>query len=696
MGELILACGMAQLAPSAHYVGMIHMVKPTRLSSAEQAELAADAKQAARAADAKPSSRDAIIGITRAGIVSSWNPPAVLLYGYLEEEIVGRAADVICPPDARAHEAKILQRIIAGGAVERFEADRVCKDGTTVKVSLTLAPIVSGAGAITGATMVSWKVGGRQGVHDQVEAGVESERRNSREAQERFDVKVDSERRDSRDAQERFDAKVDNERRDTREAQERYDAKVNSERRASRQAQERYDAKVDTDRRHSRDAQDQVEEEIESVRRDAWEIQDRFDARRDAERREAIEQNELLQAQLQQARRLENLGQLAGGIAHDFNNLLAVILNYATFVSEELDVASDSDWAQRCGTARGDVGQIKLAAERAARLTHQLLAFARREVVRPQVIDLDQVVAGVAEMLRRTIGEHVQLATFPGGDLWPVLADPGQLEQVLVNLAVNARDAMPGGGTLTIDTANITVDDDSVAGGSKARPGRNVRLRVSDSGTGMPADVAERAFEPFFTTKPEGAGTGLGLATVYGIITQAEGHVQIYSEPGAGTTFSIMLPVTAEAAVAVVEHAPYQRSPKGETILVVEDEAALREVAKRIFARNGYHVITAASGPEAIEIVRGYQGDIHLLVTDVVMPHMLGKEVAEEILAIKPDIEVLFISGYARRVLTSQGMLDPGVALVEKPFSEADLMDKAARVLNGHFRGYKTVENPQA
>ena len=229
------------------------------------------------------------------------------------------------------------------------------------------------------------------------------------------------------------------------------------------------------------------------------------------------------------------------------------------------------------------------------------------------------------------------------------------------------------------------MDADFIAGGSKAQPGRNVRLRVSDSGCGMPADVIEHAFDPFFTTKPEGAGSGLGLATVYGIIAQAEGHIQIYSEPGAGTTFSIMLPVTAEAAIAVSEHVPYQRSPKGETILVVEDEEALREVARRIFARNGYHVITAASGPEAIEIVRAYQGDIHLLVTDVVMPHMLGKEVSEQIRAIKPDIEVLFMSGYALRVLTSQGMLDPNVALVKKPFTEVELMGTAAQILNGHF-----------
>jgi CheY-like chemotaxis protein len=294
-------------------------------------------------------------------------------------------------------------------------------------------------------------------------------------------------------------------------------------------------------------------------------------------------------------------------------------------------------------------------------------------------------------MLRRTLGEHVELVFSLAGDLWPILADPGQLEQVLVNLALNARDAMPAGGTLTVDTSNITVDADTVAAGSKARQGQNIRLRVSDTGTGMPAEVIEHAFEPFYTTKEEGAGTGLGLATVYGIVTQVDGHVQIYSEPGTGTTFTITFPVTTQAAVPETAEVPYQRTPRGETVLVVEDEPALREVTKRIFTRNGYQVITAADGPEALDIARGYPGEIHLLVTDVVMPHMLGKEVAEKILEIKPEIEVLFMSGYARPVLASQGRLAPGVTLVEKPFSEADLMAKAGHVLNGHFQDFRTT-----
>jgi CheY-like chemotaxis protein len=302
----------------------------------------------------------------------------------------------------------------------------------------------------------------------------------------------------------------------------------------------------------------------------------------------------------------------------------------------------------------------------------------------------------VEEMLRRTLGEHIELVTSLAGDLWPVLADPGQLEQVLVNLALNARDAMPAGGTLTIDTSNITVDDDTIAGGSQARKGRNVRLRVGDTGTGIPADVGQHVFEPFFTTKPDGGGTGLGLATVYGILTQADGDIRIYSESGHGTTFTITLPITAEAAAPVAEPVPYQRAPKGETVLVVEDEEALREVTRRIFTRNGYQVITAANGPEALRIAVGHPGEIHLLVTDVVMPQMLGKEVAEKMRLIKPEIEVVFMSGYARPVLASQGRLDPGVALVEKPFSEADLLAMAGQVLNGHFHGFATIQGTPA
>jgi signal transduction histidine kinase/CheY-like chemotaxis protein len=446
-----------------------------------------------------------------------------------------------------------------------------------------------------------------------------------------------------------------------------------------------------TDARDAREAQEQSEVIAGAERRGAREAQAESEVSAGADRRIAREAQERRDRSLVQAQRLESLGQLAGGVAHDFNNLLAVILNYVSFVSEEVAAAAGPDPAQHLEAAAADLVQVKKAAERAAGLTHQLLLFARRDVVRPQVLDIDGVIASVEEMLRRTLGDHVELVISLAGDLWPVLADPGQLEQVLVNLAVNARDAMPGGGTLTIDTSNITVDADTIAEGSKARKGRNVRLRVSDTGAGMTAEVVERAFEPFYTTRRDGGGTGLGLSTVYGILMQADANIRIYSEPGKGTTFTITLPITTEAATPLAEPVPYQRTPKGETVLVVEDEAALREVTRRILTRNGYHVMTAGNGPDAFAAARDWPGEIHLLLTDVVLPHMLGKEVAEKMRAIKPGIEVLFMSGSARPVLASLGRLDPNVALLEKPFSEADLLASAGKVLNGHFQGFSTV-----
>ena len=316
-------------------------------------------------------------------------------------------------------------------------------------------------------------------------------------------------------------------------------------------------------------------------------------------------------------------------------------------------------------------------------MTHQLLAFARRDVARPEVIGLNAVIAEVEKLLRRTIGEHVELVTSLGHDIWSILADPGQMEQVLVNLAVNARDAMPGGGSLLIETENLDVDEGYAAMRPDVESGRYVCLRVSDTGEGMRADVVERAFEPFFTTKPEGEGTGLGLATVYGIVRQAGGYTQIYSEPGLGTTFTVLLPATDAAVGPAATTQEKRLSRGGETVLVVEDEEALREVTRRILERSGYDVVVASSGKEAIDAVQNAPRRVDLLLTDVVMPQMLGKQVAEEIRLRAPAIRVLFMSGYAQPVLGAQGTLDDGVELVTKPFSESDLLSKVRLVLDG-------------
>ena len=394
---------------------------------------------------------------------------------------------------------------------------------------------------------------------------------------------------------------------------------------------------------------------------------------------QAEAERERLQNQLHQAQRLESLGQLAGGIAHDFNNLLAVIINYAAFVADDLNATPITDKDRQ--EMRADIEQISLAAEKAAHLTHQLLAFARREVIQPEVVDLNDVVGDVEQLLRRTLGEQVELHSSLADDLLPVLVDPGQMEQVLVNLAVNARDAMPDGGALRIDTANMDIDEEYIASRPELSPGMHVRLRVSDSGIGMPAETVERAFDPFFTTKPPGKGTGLGLATAYGIVQQAGGHAQIYSEPGVGTTFTLLLPAT-EQAERPIEPETASSATRGEaTILLVEDEQALREVTRRILTGAGHEVIVAANGPEALEVVGAHAGPIDLVLSDVIMPQMLGPQLVRRLLQERPSLRVLLMSGFAQPILDSGGHLDEGMTLIEKPFSGPSLLAKIAQIL---------------
>jgi hypothetical protein len=398
---------------------------------------------------------------------------------------------------------------------------------------------------------------------------------------------------------------------------------------------------------------------------------------------EDVTERHRMQTQINQSQRLESLGQLAGGIAHDFNNLLAVILNYASFVEERIAAAAVTDSAL-WGEPRADVEQIRRAAERAALLTHQLLAFARREVVHLEVLHVDAVVADIEPILRRTLGAHIELVVPPAAPTRPVRADVGQLEQVIVNLAVNARDAMPSGGRLIVDIQDVDVDEAYAANRPGLRPAHYVRLRVSDSGTGMDKATQERAFEPFFTTKAPGDGTGLGLATVYGIVRQAGGAVHIYSEPGRGTSISAYLPVTDESSSPDEAPEPATARPArgGETVLVVEDEEAMREVTARILERNGYHAIVAADGADALDVAAGYPGHIDVLLTDVVMPRMLGKDLANRLSGLRAGLRVVFMSGYAGAVLDVNGGLGDGVNLVEKPFSATVLLDTLQRVLD--------------
>ena len=369
-----------------------------------------------------------------------------------------------------------------------------------------------------------------------------------------------------------------------------------------------------------------------------------------------VTERKRLEAQLRQSQRLESVGQLAGGIAHDFNNFLSVIRGYARFVIDGLPADSP---------LRSDAEEVARAAERAAKLTNQLLVFSRRDVVQSRVLDLAEVLDGITSLLERTLGEDVALCVTVAEDLWRVVADPSQVEQVLVNLVVNARDAMPGGGRLSIELTN---DMDSAEG--------RVRLTVRDSGHGMTPDVVERAFEPFYSTKPKGQGTGLGLATVYGIVTQAGGRIEIDSNPGEGTAVCVLLPATEADPAALPEAGELAGTPAcGETILVVEDEDAVRRLTCRILARQGYRVLEAANGLHALATWDEQGGDIDLLLTDVVMPGMSGKELAEQI-----GIEPVFMSGYTDDVVLRHGV--EGLRLVQKPFDAETLLSAVRSALD--------------
>jgi len=380
-----------------------------------------------------------------------------------------------------------------------------------------------------------------------------------------------------------------------------------------------------------------------------------------------------LEERLLQSQKMEAIGGLAGGIAHDFNNLLTVILGYTQFLSDGLAPGRLAD----------STGQIKSAAERAAGITRQLLAFSRKQVLSPRIIDLNDIVANLDSLLRRLIGEDIEVLTVPAADLGSVRADPGQVEQVIMNLALNARDAMPRGGKLTLETANAELDEAYAEEHQPLTPGRYVMLAVTDTGLGMTPDVQARIFEPFFTTKEVGKGTGLGLSTVYGIIKQSGGYIWVYSEPGQGTSFKIYFPRVEQPAQTVGSDKRFGAvQPGTETILLVEDDPQLRDLTSTVLAQCGYKVLVAGSPEEGLEISKANHQDIRLLITDVVMPRMNGRQLAEQVLKIAPDMRVLYISGYTSDAIVHYGVLDEGLWFLSKPFTLAALVNKVREILD--------------
>ncbi|MHB8654282.1 MAG: response regulator [Terriglobia bacterium] len=381
-----------------------------------------------------------------------------------------------------------------------------------------------------------------------------------------------------------------------------------------------------------------------------------------------------LELQFRQSQKMEAIGQLAGGVAHDFNNLLTIISGYGEMVADGL--GPDSPHI-------GHVKEIQKAADRAAGLTRQLLAFGRRQVLAPQVLDLNDVVSNVDKMLRRLIGEDINLVPISSGGLGRVKADVGQMEQIIMNLAVNARDAMPKGGKLTIETADVVLDDTYARKHLAVTPGPYVMLAVSDTGCGMDAATQARIFEPFFTTKPPGKGTGLGLATVYGIVKQSGGSIWMYSELGRGSTFKVYLPrVDDMVAQMKLSHANAGDCRGTETILVVEDEDTIRSLVRGILVSRGYTVLEANGGVGGLSICQQYPHTIHLLLTDVVMPRMSGPELAGKMASLRPETKVLFMSGYTNKAIGQDGLLEKSTAFIEKPFTPQALAKKVREVLD--------------
>ena len=411
-------------------------------------------------------------------------------------------------------------------------------------------------------------------------------------------------------------------------------------------------------------------------------ISARLTAQGEQDRLRAEAEEQRTMRRLEQHQRLESLGQLVGGVAHDFNNLLNIISGYTTLTTEQITPLALHD--DRLRPALADLGQVREAAEQAARVTRQLLIFARHDVINPEPLNLADIVASAGTLLTRTLGERIDLNITSDPGLWPVTADRGQLEQVLVNLAINARDAMPRGGSLTIETSNLDVDDAYATTRPGLHPGRYTRLRVSDSGTGMDQTTIDRVFEPFFTTKPKGHGTGLGLSTVYGIITSAGGTVQIYSEPGMGTTITALLPATSDTPQPPAPTAPAAEDHhgNGQIILLAEDEKSLRQLAHRILTRRGYHVHQATTETDAITYAADPAHHIDLLLTDVVMPQMLGTDLAATIHQTRPALPVIFMSGYAQPILDTHGATSPSLNILEKPFTETTLLTRIHHALH--------------
>jgi PAS domain S-box-containing protein len=602
------------------------------------------------------SSHDAIIGIRLDGRVESWNRGAELLYGYSREEMLGRSMAHLLPDGHVDEEASLRREVQNGHHMPAIETVRVCKSGSQIEVSLAISPIHNETGELRGFSHIARDISAR----------VRSERAGAHLA-----AIIDSS--DDAIISQTIDGVIQSwnagaERLYGYAAQEvlgqpmvKLLPKSLLEEESAIWTKVRRGERVqhfDTVRIHKDGRPLEVSLTISSIHGPAGEIIGISHVGRD------ISATRQLRERLQVSQKMEALGRLAGGVAHDFNNLLTVINGYGALLQAAMK--NDPDCEDMANEVIG-------AAEKAAELTRQLLVFSRHQVFHLQALDLNEQVLKVRGMLSRLIGEDVSVETRLAPCLERIRSDPGQIGQILMNLAANARDAMPGGGKIVIQTENWTVEEDRFHEQIGFTPGRYVRLLFSDTGHGMDAITRSRIFEPFFTTKEIGKGTGLGLASVYGIVKQSGGQISVYSEPECGTTFAIYLPSTEEDQPRdVTPEAEVRRGH--ETILLVEDEPSVRKLAYSILQANGYTVLTASNATEALSQARCHAERIKLLVTDIVMPGGNGQELASQLAAQRPDLRVIFMSGYSEHVIPERIFSEPGAAFLQKPFTPAQLL----------------------
>ncbi|QJW95930.1 PAS domain S-box protein [Frigoriglobus tundricola] len=659
--DYILKRDLTRLAPTVE--------REVREAGNRRARRAAD-RAAAHLAAVVESSDDAIVSKTLAGVINSWNRAAERLYGWTAAEAVGRNVSFLIPPDKSAEWARNMGRLQADEPVGYFETVRLHRDGHRIDVALTMSAIRGPDGRMVGLSKTARDIRDRKRAEEALRAMAE---RYQTLVAATAEIVWDSPPSGAFDSDQPGWTTFTGQTRDQHQGMGWLDVVHPDDREKSGRAWAAAVAgrsvyRVEHRLRRADGAYRHMSVRAIPILSAGGDLKGWVGVHTDVTERKALEE------QLRQVQKMEAVGQLAGGVAHDFNNLLTIINGYSYLLLQNLPATDPS---------RELIAEIFKAGERSAGLTRQLLAFSRQQVLAPRVLELNDVVTDTGSMLRRLIGEGVRLTVVPAAGLWPVRADPGQIEQVLMNLAVNARDAMPQGGKLTIETRNVELDEAYARSHPDARPGPHVLVAVSDTGTGMPPEVLRRVFEPFFTTKGVGKGTGLGLATVHGIVKQSGGHIAVYSEAGVGTTFKVYLPRTdPPPGGSKIVRAPAVAAQGTETILVVEDEDGVRALTCHVLVGCGYLVLEAGDAVEAARVATGHSGPIHLLITDVVLPGAGGRAAAEVIATGHPEVQVLFVSGYTDDAVIRHGVLAEGVNFLQKPFSPAALSFKVREVLD--------------